>query len=390
MNELISVGMMIVAGILLGTAVKVVKLPHVTGYLVAGLIIGPSLLGLINHETLSTLKVMPEVALGFIAFSIGQEFKFSYFKRVGTLPIVIAVFEALLAVVVVFGAMMAFGQPLLFSLVMSSIAAATAPAATVMVINQYKARGEVTETLLSVVAIDDAVALILFGVAAAVATSLQGADVSILETIMKPFIDIFFSVGMGVLLGVVLVLPLNYLKGKGIKLSIIVAFVLIGIGLASQFELSGLLLCMSMGAAVANLYKDHEEVAGLIEAFTPPIFILFFVMSGAELELAVLPTIGLVGSVYMIFRVIGKVLGAYVGASIKNASHKIKKYLGLCLIPQAGVAIGLSLAASQVVPQYAGTIRAVTLSATLIYELVGPAISKYALTKAGEIKTDHS
>lgn len=389
MNELLSIGIMILCGIALGTLVKLVKLPHVTGYLIAGLIIGPSVLGLIHHETLETLKVMPEVALGFIAFSIGQEFKFSYFKRVGTLPIVIAVFEALFAVIIVFAAMMAFGQPLLFSLVMSSIAAATAPAATVMVINQYRARGEVTETLLSVVAIDDAVALILFGIAAAVATSMQGESVSLLTTITKPFIEIFLSVGIGIGLGIMMVIPLNYVHGKGIKLSIIASFILIGIGVATQFHLSGLLLCMGMGAAVANLFNDHEEVASMVEAFTPPIFVLFFVMSGAELQLSVLPTIGLVGSVYIIFRVIGKVFGAYVGAAVKNGSPKIKKYLGMCLIPQAGVAIGLSLAAAQVVPQYAETIRAVTLSATLIYELVGPAISKYALTKAGEIKADH-
>lgn len=370
-----------------GRLVKLVKLPNVTGYLLAGLVLGPSVLKIIPKDTIDSIAVISEVALGFIAFSIGNEFKMSYFKKVGAAPIVIAALEALGAVVAVCAVLVAFGNDLPFSIVLSSIAAATAPAATIMVIRQYKAKGPVTETLLSVVALDDAVALMLFGIAVAVAGMLNStANVSVVSMIFSPIVEIIGALGIGAVLGMLLTYFVRFFKKDGNRLSLAVGFVFAGIGIADVLGISSLLLCMALGAVFVNFSKQSLPVMKVVDAVTPPIFMLFFVASGAALELSVLPTLGVVGVIYVVFRVVGKVLGAYAGAAVCKCDKKIKKYLGYALLPQAGVAIGLSLAATTVVPEYGQTIRAIVLCATFIYELLGPAVTKIALKKAGEIQ----
>lgn len=377
---------MIFTGMIFGRLVKQIKLPNVTGYLIGGLLIGPSVFNIIPHESIENFTVISEVALGFIAFSIGNEFKISYFKRVGITPIVIAIFEALFAVVFVVIGLLAAGNSLPFSLVLGSIASATAPAATIMVIKQYKAKGPVTETLLSVVALDDAVALILFGISVAVAQSLTSAGASVVSAIVSPVIEIGGALIVGFLLGLLFTVPLKWFKKDGNRMALMCAFVFLGIGIADTFGFSSLLLCMAMGAALANFSSNVSHIMKLSDYITPPVFILFFVLSGAELNLSVLPAIGVAGIVYVVMRVIGKIFGSYFGASVMKSESTIKKYLGPALIPQAGVAIGLSLVATTVVPEYGANIRAIILCGTLIYELVGPAISKMSLKKAGEIK----
>lgn len=378
---------MIFSGMAFGRLVKLIKLPNVTGYLLAGLIFGPSVLGIIPKDTIDSISVISEVALGFIAFSIGNEFKMSYFKKVGISPIVIAALEALGAVVAVFAVLVAFGNDLSFSLVLSSIAAATAPAATIMVIRQYKAKGPVTETLLSVVALDDAAALMLFGIAVAVAGMLNSsANVSVAGMILSPIVEIVGALVIGAVLGMLLTFFVRFFKKDGNRLSLAAGFVFAGIGIADMLGVSSLLLCMALGAVFVNFSKQSLPVMKVVDSITPPIFILFFVASGAALDLSVLPTLGVVGVIYVVFRVVGKVLGAYLGAAMCRCDKKIKKYLGYALLPQAGVAIGLSLAATTVVPEYGQTIRAVVLCATFIYELIGPAVTKIALKKAGEIQ----
>lgn len=386
-NTLIYLALMILAGMLFGRLVKFVRLPNVTGYLIGGLLIGPSVLNLVPENALSELSIISEVALGFIAFSIGNEFKISYFKRVGVTPIVIAVFESFFAVIFVMLGLLAAGQSLPFSLVLGAIAAATAPAATIMVINQYKAKGPVTETLLSVVAIDDATALMMFGISVAIAQSiLNPGGASLLSSILSPLKEIGGALLVGGVLGFLFTLPLRWFKKDGNRLAITVGFVFAAAGISDLLGFSALLTCMTMGAVLANISKETKHIMKLTDAVTPPIFMLFFVASGAELKLSVIPTIGVVGIVYVLLRVAGKMFGAFFGASICRADKNVRRWLGPALIPQAGVAIGLSLVATNVMPDYGATIRTVILCGTLIYELFGPAVTKFCLKKAGEIK----
>ena len=385
LNTLTDLAIMIFAGMFCGRMAKHIRLPNVTGYLVAGLLIGPSVFGVLSADFLDTISIISTVALGFIAFSIGNEFKITYFKRVGVAPIVIACMESLFAVVFVVLGLIISGQNVSFSLVLGAIAAATAPAATIMVIKQYRAKGPVTETLLSVVAIDDATALILFSLAVAVAQALSNGAASLGASLLSPLKEIGGALVVGAALGFVFLLPLRFFKKAGNRLSLIAAFIFLGLGISEWLGLSDLLLCMAMGAVVANFSADVGSIMDLCDGVTPPIFMLFFVASGADLQLSVLPTVGLIGVVYIVLRVVGKYFGAAIGAAMCKCEGAVRKYLGPCLLPQAGVAIGLSLAAGQVVPEHAAQIRAVILCGTLIYELIGPAITKLSLKKAGEI-----
>lgn len=385
MSILWYIALMLFGGLLFGRLAKLVKLPNVTGYLIAGLILGPFVLRLLPSGIVGEMGVIADVALGFIAFSVGSEFKLSYIKRVGMMPIVIACLEALGATVLVTGSMLVFGQPPAFSIMMGAIAAATAPAATIMVIRQYKAKGPMTETLLTVVALDDAAALMLFGIASAIAQQMTSGGGNVLASILQPFYEIFGSLILGAVLGAVFTFPLRFFKKQGNRLCIIIAMVFLAVSLATLLELSSLLVCMAMGCLFVNLSSQSEHVISITDNFTPPILMLFFVLSGAQLDITVLPAIGLVGILYVVTRVIGKLFGAFVGAKIMKAPAVVSKYLGFALIPQAGVAIGLSLLAGGIVPEYAQQIRAIILCGTLIYEMIGPVITKISLKKAGEI-----
>ena len=313
MSTLLYLAIMIFTGMLFGRLAKLVRLPNVTGYLVGGLIIGPSVLNLIPADALNGMNLISDVALGFIAFSIGNEFKISYFKRVGATPIVIAILESLLAVIFVVIGLLIAGCSLPFSLVLGSIAAATAPAATIMVIKQYKAKGPMTETLLSVVAIDDATALIFFGICVAIAGALEGSGTSLGQALLSPLIEILGAVVVGFVLGLLFLIPMRWFKKDGNRLSLTVAFVFLGVGLADLCGFSSLLLCMAMGAALANFSRETPQIMKLTDALTPPIFLLFFVSSGAALQISILPSIGLAGIIYVLLRVAGKIAGASLG-----------------------------------------------------------------------------
>lgn len=386
MNLLLHLSVLLLAGLLGSFLIKFVKLPDVTGYLILGLLVGPSVLGLLDEAAIGQMSAASDIALAFIAFTVGGEFKLSYFKRVGATPIVIAAFESFFAVGLVVAGLLAAGYSLPFALCLGSIAAATAPAATVMVIKQYHARGPVTECLLSVVAIDDATALIAFGVATSMAKTLEsGAALSLYSALGSPLLEVGASLLLGFALGCAYTFALRFFKEKGTQLTLTIAFILLGAAVADELDLSALLLCMMFSATFTNMARLTNEVYSAIDRFTPPIFCLFFVLSGADLKLSVLPSIGVVGVIYVVLRVVGKWIGAALGARLMRADANIQKYLGPALLPQAGVAIGLSFLAQQVVPQYADTIRAVILCGTLIYELIGPAVSKTTLQKAGEI-----
>ena len=387
LNTLTYLAILLLGGLFFGRLAKKVHLPNVTGYLVGGLILGPSVLGVIPHTALENFDIISEMALAFIAFTIGLSFKASYFKRVGATPVVIAIFEAMVAVFMVQGTLILFGFDPAFSIILGAIAAATAPAATIMVIKQYRAKGPLTETLMSVVAIDDAVALIAFGFSVAIAQVMTStSEGSLILSLLEPIWEVVLSLVIGAVLGVLINIPMKHFKKSGNRLAILIAFVFLGSGLASFFGVSELLCCMMIGAVFCNISAESDSMGDLADFITPPLFTMFFVVSGADLNISILPSIGLVGVIYVIVRVVGKVFGAYLGCKIMKAPPLVAKYIGPTLIPQAGVAIGLTLVARSVVPHYADTIRAVILCGTLIYELIGPVITKWALTKAGEIK----
>jgi Kef-type K+ transport system membrane component KefB len=332
-------------------------------------------------------SIIPEIALGFIAFSIGAEFKLSYLKKVGKSPVIIAFAEAFGAVLVVDFVLILTGNDLAFSLVLGAIAAATAPAATLMVVRQYKAKGPVTNTLLPVVAIDDAVALIAFGISVAIAKAINShGTVPFIDSLFIPIVEIVGALVLGVILGLILKYLTKWYTGRGNRLSATVAMILLCIGISNILGFSALLACMAMSAIFVNISNDSIAIFEQVDRMTPPVFILFFFISGAELDVSILPTVGFIGALYVIFRVVGKVGGAALGAKISNAEPVVRKYLGFTLIPQAGVAIGLASIAMTVVPEYGIKIRTIILCGTVIYELIGPVTAKLALKKAGEIQ----
>ena len=386
MHTLFYLGIAMVAGLIFSRIVKKVRLPNVTGFLVAGLMIGPCCLKLVPSEALEGLNIITTVALGFIAFSIGGEFRIASIRAIGKNVIIITLFQSLLAAALVDIVLCVCGFNTSESIILGAIATATAPAATLMVVRQYKAKGELTNTLLPVVAMDDAVGLVVFSVSSAVASTLSsGGPVSVYSMAVKPLIEIVLSLVSGSLLGLLISVSMRFFHSRSNKLMICIAGVVLGEAVANQFGLSDLLVCMSVGAVFANLRDDALDVMDLCDGWTPPLFMLFFVISGAELDLAALPTVGVLGLIYIVVRALGKYFGAYLGAVVVKASPNIRRYLGITLLPQAGVAIGMAQMALATMPEFGARIQAVVLAATLIYELVGPVATKIALTKAGEI-----
>lgn len=374
-------------GLLLTRPAKKIGLPNVTAYLVAGLIVGPYCLGIIPKNSTETLGAVTTAALGFIAFSIGSEFKISDLKLVGARITVITLFESLCAVALVDAALIIAGFPLPLSLTLGAIAAATAPAATLMVVRQYKAKGPVTSTLLPVVAMDDAVCLIAFAVSSSLSFALaSGAELTFRAAVLEPLFEIAMSLLVGFFIGLAATYFIKFFHSRANFLCISAASVLLGVGVAEQFNLSSLLLCMMVGATIANMCNKSDKVFDVTDGWTPPLFMLFFVISGAQLDIAAIPSLGVIGIIYIFVRVIGKCSGAALGAKLTHSEPTVCKYLGVTLLPQAGVAIGMAQLSLSRLPQYGTQIQAVILCATLIYELVGPVLTKRALTAAGEIQ----
>ena len=374
------------SGLLCGRLVKLIKLPNVTGYLIAGLILGPYVTKVIPLEVVNDFSVISDMALSFIAFTIGCGFKRSYLKKVGMTQVVTAIFESILAVFAVQGVLLAVGTDPQLAVLLGAIAAATAPAATLMVIKQYGAKGPVTDTLVSVVALDDAVALMAFSVCVAIASVIGGGKFEA-KTIYMPVIEIVGALILGAVFGFLFKLPLKFFKKAGNRQIITVGLVFGCAGLANMLGWSSLLACMACGTVLCNVSSESDEILNVADGVTPALFLLFFATSGAALNITIIPQIGLIGVIYVIARVAGKIGGAWLGAVIMKAPKTVRRFLGPALVPQAGVAIGLTLVAQTAAPAYADQIRAVVLCATLIYELVGPVITKLTLQGAGEITT---
>ncbi len=390
MNILFYIAIILLAGIVSAKILGKVKLPNVTGYLIAGLIIGPSILRIIPKGVVGKLSIISEVALAFIAYAIGSEFNINHLKKMSKGIILITFLQALMAMFCVTLAMIfIFREPIEFSLVLGAIGAATAPAATLMVVRQYDAKGPLVDTLLPVVAMDDAVCIMAFGVATTIAKTLinNSKAISVVNLILLPLVEIVSALALGLFMGILLILISKRIKGEDELLTIIIAVIFATAAISIRFNLSSLLACMMVGATLTNMVPNNKRIFTTIEKFTPPIYIAFFTIAGVELDLSILKDVGVIGIFYVIFRVIGKVFGAYLGAKISHAPDTIRKYLGYTLIPQAGVAIGLSMIAQNILPDpYGAQIRSIVLAGTVIYELIGPLATKNALIRAGEIK----
>ena len=385
MNMLLVIGIAMAAGLLVSRGARLVHLPNVTAFLVAGLLIGPCVSGIIGREQAASMGIISEAALGFIAYAIGGEFKLSYLKQIGKAPLTITAFQGLATAVCVDAGLIALGFDVPLSLLLGAIALATAPAATLMVVRQYKAKGPVTQMLLPVVAMDDALGLMVFSVSASVAQGMLGGEITARSMVLSPLIEIVGSLLLGGALGLLLSFGARFFASRGNKLALSIAMVLAGVGLCDMLNLSSLLVCMMIGAVMVNVSQQHEVLMEQCDRFTPPLFLLFFVLSGAELDLGVLPSVGLIGVLYMVLRCIGKWGGTMLGASCVRADDNIRKYLGLTLLPQAGVAIGMAQLVAGRFPALGQQVNTIVLAGVLVFELVGPIITKWALTRAGEI-----
>lgn len=410
MEFLLAIGVAMFAGLLLSRLTSKLNLPDVTSYLVAGLLVGPLVLGRLgvpglgfqSFEFVEEMGLVCDAALGFIAFSIGSEFRISALRKTGRQATVIAIFQALTATVFVdvalIGLHFVLGDKLPVStcLILGAIAAATAPAATLMVVNQYKAKGSLTDILLPIVALDDAVGLIVFAVSKGVAKALIGGSLSLVSVLVNPLIEIVASLLLGAALGWVFSLVEKYFNSNSKRLSLAVAFVALCAGLSKlHFEFgelrigfSSLLVCMMCGTIFCNLCDFSEEIMHKTERWTGPVYVLFFVISGAELDLRVFADLAVVGIglMYIAARSAGKICGASVSARFMKCEKSICKYLGITLLPQAGVALGMSVTVAAEFGTEGAMMRNIVLFSVLVYELVGPMLTKMALTAAGDIR----
>ena len=419
MNQILCIALALLVGLLSTRLMKLVKLPNVTGFLLSGILFGPYVLGPIiggwtpagtGNNPIDAVGYISDIALGFIAFSIGCSFKLSSLKAIGKRVLIITIFEALGGSLIAFGglaiASIWLGDQLPMSVVISlaAIASATAPAATLLVIRQYKADGPVVRTLIPVVAFDDAVALILFAVLFNVSKSISvaGESINIMEILVVPLLQIVLSLALGAAIGFVISMACHLFKSRANRMVLIIASVLGVTGLTMlasanewkmfgvDFNFSNLLTMMMVGAMFINFRADATRTTEQVDRFTQPIYMLFFIISGANLDITIFgSSTGLVmlgiALIYVVFRAAGKWLGAFTSAKITKSEPTVQKYLGFTLFPQAGVAIGLATTAAKTFGELGSVILAIILSATIVYELTGPVITKIALQKAGEI-----
>ena len=414
MEILLSTAIALLCGLLMTRVIKPLGLPAVTGYLVAGILIGPYVLGALGVEGLGFISgyverfgVIADVALGFIAFSIGNEFRISQIKSIGKQALIVGVVQALMATLFVdialIGMSFILGNdvfPISAAITLGAVATATAPAATLMVVRQYKAKGPLTNILLPVVALDDAVGLIVFAVSFGIAKAIDVGALDIVSIVFNPLIEIVFSLVLGFVIGLLFSEVEKHFHSRSKRLSVSVTFVILTVALTMikiplgggvVLSSSSLLTCMMLGTVFCNVCESSEELMDRVDRWTTPLFVLFFVISGAELEFSIFAqgAMVLVGVVYIIFRSAGKMAGSALSAKVSGCNDTIVKYLGITLLPQAGVALGMSVLAMELSGNAGVVVRNIVLFSVLIYELVGPLLTKMALTKAGEIIPEH-
>ena len=406
----LSLSIALLAGLLLSRLAKKVQLPAVTAYLVAGVLIGPFVLGALNipgigitAEQLHGFSLISDLALGFIAFAMGNEFRLAHLKKIGKQATVIGIFQAIFTTLIVDATLIGlhFLMPetltLPAAIVLGAVATATAPAATLMVVKQYKAKGPVTDILLPVVALDDAVGLVVFAISFGIAKSIGAGPINMVSVIVEPLLEVILSLVLGFVMGLIFTYCEKYFHSRSKRMAVSVTFVMMTVALSSlKFNVGGvhigfssLLACMMLGTVFCNFCDVSEELMDRADRWTAPILILFFVVSGAELELSVFTNVLVIicGIVYIISRSCGKYFGAGISARMTKCDANIIKYLGITLLPQAGVALGMAMKATELGPD-GNIVRNITLFAVLIYEIVGPYLTKVALTKAGNINEE--
>ena len=409
MNALLSVSVALFAGLMMTRLLSKLRLPDVTAYLIAGLLIGPFFLGRLHipglgfstYEELDALTFISDIALGFIAFSIGTEFNLKSLKSIGSKATVIGILQAVFTSLMVDAALLLFHLffPDILSLpaaiTLGAIASATAPAATLMVVRQYKAKGELTSLLLPIVALDDAVGLVLFAVSFGIARAVTAGAPDLISILVNPLLEIVLSLLLGTVAGIVLKQLETLFHSNTNRLSLSIAFVFLTVALSSlkwhigpvTCGFSSLLVCMMLGTAFINICPLAEDLMQRADKWSSPLLVLFFVLSGADLELEVFSQglIVLIGHVYILFRCLGKYLGARFSSQLTGCSPNVIKYLGITLFPQAGVALGMCVTAQQL-PGDGPLIRNIVLFAVLVYEIFGPLMTKWALTRSGDIQ----
>lgn len=426
MQFFISLSIAMLAGLLVSRLAKLLKLPAVTAYLVAGILVGPFLIGAIDLSGLGiaglshigfspadfglaegtsknpAFTLLSELSLGFIAFSIGNEFRLKDLKTIGRQATVIGILQALAATALVDGALLLLHLAIpdvltpSMAILLGAIATATAPAATLMVVRQYKAKGKLTDILLPVVALDDAVGLVVFSVSYGVARALDSGSVSIVSVLVNPLIEVVISLILGALMGWLFTFLERFFHSNSRRMSMSITFVMLTVALSMlefhvgevKIGFSSLLVCMMLGSVFCNLCDFSADIMGRVDKWTAPLFVLFFVLSGAELRLDILSSwmVLLVGVVYIVSRSIGKYVGAYGSCRLMKCDEHVTRWLGVTLLPQAGVALGMSAVVLETMGENGVLVRNIVLFAVLVYELIGPVLTKIALTKSGDIK----
>ena len=410
MTTLLCIAVGLLGGLLMTRILKRFNMPVITSYLIAGLLLGPFFIGRLGipglgfntYEQVEGFGLLSDIALGFIALTIGNEFRIEQLKKIGKQATIVGILQAVITTIIVDIALIIFHciRPDVLSIpaaiTLGAIAAATAPAATLMVVRQYKAKGPITEILLPVVALDDAVGLIVFSFSFGIAKTLQSGVVDVAAIIIEPLVEIVLSILVGFLGGLLLSGIVKLFDTNRAKDAAVIAFVFLGVALAKEeftvgnfaFGLSPLLLCMMLGATFCNVCKQATVLMNGADEWEAPLLIIFFVLSGAELNLHMLSSVTVIvaGLVYIISRSLGKYLGAYISCTISKCEKNVVKYLGVTLLPQAGVALGMSSLAMTSLPGDGELVRSITLFGVLIFELIAPTMTRIALTKAGEIK----
>lgn len=383
---ILSLAVMLFSGFLMTRLTKLAHLPNVTGYILAGVLIGPCVLNLIPETVQNGMDFVTDVALAFIAFGVGKYFKLERLRKNGRSVLILTVFESLIAALLVFLVMaFVFRLPIPFSLLLGAIGSATAPASTIMTIRQYKAKGQFVDILLQIVALDDAVALLAFSVCAAIAQAMEGGSGISPKAVLLPILWNLLALAAGALAGFLLHKLIGENRSSQHRLVLVTALLLSITGFCTALDISPLLACMVMGAVYINI-SGNKKVFKQVNGFTPPIQLLFFVLSGMRMDLTALKAAGLIGVVYFLVRIIGKYAGAWLGAVLGKASVPIRRYLGLALIPQAGVSIGLALLGQRILPAESGALLStIILSSGVLYEMIGPACAKAAIFLSGSV-----
>ena len=408
---LLTLSIALLSGLLLSRVVKLFGLPAVTAYLIAGVLIGPFLLGRLGigfnatDNTPHDYKILCDLALGFIAFAIGNEFRVSQLKKIGRQATVIGIFQALFTCIVVDIVLIAFSLivgndvfPLSSAIVLGAVATATAPAATLMVVKQYKAKGPLTDLLLPIVALDDAVGLVVFAVSFGIAKSIDTGVVDVVSMLVNPILEVVLSIALGAVMGILFTVCERYFHSNSKRMAVSVAFVMATVAISGislhvgpvHIAFSPLLACMMLGTVFCNICDFSEDLMNRADKWTAPLLVLFFVISGAELDLSVFANgiFVLIGVIYIAFRSVGKYFGAGISARITNCDENTSKYLGITLLPQAGVALGMASQALTLGASTGKVVQSITLFAVLVYEIFGPYLTKIALTKAGDIQPE--